>query len=138
MFEDWIQPAGKTIKDVGEIKILEQYLLMLSRELQVWIREHDPPSASKAASLAEVFVAARKKGQPWTFISRKASKETHKFAHLQHQPKMASGVGKAPLRENHLQSSTPKHNHKIPVCYLCGQEGYSIKPMCPQNPPKLT
>ncbi len=30
----WIQPKGKTIQEIGEIIILEQYLRMLSPELQ--------------------------------------------------------------------------------------------------------
>nr|XP_054592943.1 uncharacterized protein LOC129159773 [Nothobranchius furzeri] len=62
LYDKWIHPQGKTVKDIGEMIVLEQFLRMLSPELQVWVREHDPPSASKAASLAEVFVAARRKG----------------------------------------------------------------------------
>lgn len=59
LYGKWIQPRGKTVKDVGEIIILEQYLHMLSPVLQVWIREHNPQSAAEAAQLAEMFVAAR-------------------------------------------------------------------------------
>ncbi|XP_014835051.1 PREDICTED: zinc finger protein 202-like [Poecilia mexicana] len=69
LYEKWIQPRGKTVKAIAEMIVLEQYLRMLSPELQVWVREHDPPTASKAASLAEVFVAARRKGQPWSYSS---------------------------------------------------------------------
>ncbi len=40
--------------------ILELYLRMLSPEQQVQIKEHDPQTAAEAASLADVFVAARR------------------------------------------------------------------------------
>ncbi|KAL4001523.1 glutathione peroxidase [Sarotherodon galilaeus] len=66
LYGKWIQPKGKTSQEIGDIIILEQYLRMLSPELQVWIRDHSPFSMVKASELAEVFVAARKKGQPWT------------------------------------------------------------------------
>lgn len=69
LYGKWIQPKGETNQEIGEKIILEQYLRMLSPELQVWIREHDPESALKAAKLADIFVAARKKGQPWSYNS---------------------------------------------------------------------
>ncbi|CAI5657686.1 unnamed protein product [Oreochromis niloticus] len=59
LYEKWIQPKNRTIKEVGEIIVLEQFLRMLCPELQVWIKEHNPKSAAEAATLADVFVAAR-------------------------------------------------------------------------------
>ncbi len=59
-----MQPKSKSVEEI-EVIILEQYLRMLSPELQVWVGEHDPQSASQAATLADVFVAARKGNQPW-------------------------------------------------------------------------
>lgn len=56
LYGKWIQPKGKT---VGEIIILEQYLQMLSPELLVWIREHDPSTAAEAASLFTTCAAKR-------------------------------------------------------------------------------
>lgn len=38
----WMQPKGKTTKDIGKIIILEKYLRMLSPELQVWVKEQHP------------------------------------------------------------------------------------------------
>lgn len=70
-----IQPKNKTVNEVNEMIIMEQYLRMLSPELQVWIKEHDPKMAAEAATLAEVFVAARKKNQPWTNTAWRAGKE---------------------------------------------------------------
>ncbi|XP_025761000.1 zinc finger protein with KRAB and SCAN domains 3 [Oreochromis niloticus] len=85
LYRKLIQPKGKTNQEIGEIIILEQYLRMLSPELQVWIREHNPSSAAKAAELAEVFVAARRKGQSWTCSSNKMPKEGPKSAQMYHQ-----------------------------------------------------
>lgn len=67
LFGKWIQPERKAVDQVSEIIIMEQYLKMLSPELQVWIRERDPRTAAEAASLADVFVAARGKNKPWTW-----------------------------------------------------------------------
>ncbi|XP_056140345.1 solute carrier family 23 member 1 [Lampris incognitus] len=66
LYGKWIQPQGKTVQEIGEILIMEQYLRMLSPELQVWIKEHGPKSAADAATLADLFVATRKKSQPWS------------------------------------------------------------------------
>lgn len=54
-------PKEKNMHEVGEIIVLEQYLRMLSPAL-IWITEHNPKSATLAAQLADVFVAAQKKG----------------------------------------------------------------------------
>lgn len=110
---------------------------MLSPELQVWIREHDPSSAAEAASLADVFVAAWRKGQPWSYTTWKAAKETHRPTSSQHHQRATSVVGKVPMRENQSANTPTKQSSKIAICYLCGQEGHT-KPMCPKNPPKLT
>ncbi len=50
LYGKWMQPKSKSVEEVGEVLILEQYLRMLSPELQVWVREHDPPSALQAAN----------------------------------------------------------------------------------------
>lgn len=46
---------------------MEQYLWVLALELQTWVKEHNPESAAKAAELADVFAAARRRGQPWSY-----------------------------------------------------------------------
>lgn len=67
LFYKWVKPAKKTIYEVAETIILEQFLIMLCPELQTWIKEHDPSSAEEAARLADVFVAARRRTEPWSF-----------------------------------------------------------------------
>ncbi|XP_043958900.1 uncharacterized protein LOC122823389 [Gambusia affinis] len=129
LYEKWIQPKDKTVKQVGELIMLEQFLRMLCPELQVWIKEHDP----KSATLADVFVAARSRSQPWSNSAWRAAKDSRRLQPSQPHQKLAVSVGKPFLKEN--QSS--KTGKRPPVCYLCGQEGHT-KPMCPKNQSKLT
>ncbi|CAI5648356.1 uncharacterized protein LOC112843270 isoform X1 [Oreochromis niloticus] len=105
---------------------------MLSPELQVWIREHNPGSAMEAARLADVFVAARKKGQAWSHNAWKASRDTRKIPQQNHLDSANTSTSKTP------QSTTrpPKASGKKLICYLCGLEGHT-KPMCPRNSAKM-
>lgn len=102
------QPKGKTSQEIGDIIILEQYLRMLSPELQVWIRDHSPFSMVKASELAEVFVAARKKGQPWTCHANKIKKGP-KSAEMYHQRPVSAD--KTPVGDNH-SAGRPLKNFK--------------------------
>ena len=135
LYVKWIQPQGKTLHEISEVLIMEQYLRMLSPELQVWVKEHGPKSAAEAATLADVFVAAREKGQPWSSMGGKTGKDCYRPIPPQHPQRSASGAGKPPMREN--QYAPPRAPNRTPICYFCGQEGH-IKPMCPKNPVKLT
>lgn len=135
LYGKWIQPRGKTIQQIGEIIILEQYLRMLSPELQVWVKERGPKSAAEAATLADVFVAAREKSQPWTNSAWQAPRDTCRPTPPQYHQRSTPGVGKPQAREN--QQVPLRSPNKIPTCYLCGQEGHT-KPVCPKNPSKLT
>ena len=54
----WV--AQCSVKDITEVIILEQFMRMVSPEMEVWIREHDPKTAEQAAELAEVFLSARR------------------------------------------------------------------------------
>lgn len=129
LYGKWIRPKGK-IEEIGEI-ILEQYLRMLSHELQVWIRERGPDTAVEAASLADVFVAARGRNQPWSWRGGRDSRKPHAF----HPPQYYNS-GKPPVggKSESVSFKPPK---KVPICYLCGQEGHT-KPVCPKNIVKLS
>ncbi|XP_023205139.1 uncharacterized protein LOC111612249 [Xiphophorus maculatus] len=94
LYEKWIQPKDKTVKQVGELIILEQFLRMLCPELQVWIKEHNPKSAAEAATLADVFVAARSRSQPWSNSAWRAAKDSRQLQPSQPHQKFATGVGK--------------------------------------------
>ncbi|KAG1933522.1 gag-pol fusion protein [Pimephales promelas] len=93
LYEKWVQPKGKTVEAVAEVIILEQYLRMLSPELQVWVREHNPSSAVEAASLADVFVAARSRSQVWGAAQR-GNRDNKSL------PTIGRGEGKLTLPQN--------------------------------------
>ncbi|XP_034037239.1 uncharacterized protein LOC117520041 [Thalassophryne amazonica] len=131
LYGKWVQPKGKTVEQINEIIILEQFLRMLSKELQVWIKEHDPKTAEEAASLADMFVAARRKNSLWTYQSWK------KDGRNQPPVQQVSSVGKPPVKGKFNNPQALKFQGKKTICYLCGQEGHT-KPMCPQNPVKLS
>uniref|UniRef100_A0A3B3HUH3 CCHC-type domain-containing protein n=1 Tax=Oryzias latipes TaxID=8090 RepID=A0A3B3HUH3_ORYLA len=128
LYVKWIQPQGKTTQEIGEIIILEQYLRMLSPELQVWIKEHDPKSAAEAATLAEVFVAARKSGQPWSYISMGPKDKS-----IEQRPAPSGGKS----QRSQLANKPSNLSARKLICYLCGMEGHT-KPNCPQNSAKIT
>ncbi len=91
LFGKWIQPKSKTVEEVSEIIILEQYLRMLSLEFQVWVRKRDPRTAAEAASLADVFVAARGKNKPWAW---KPGNDRHPPDMPHFQQRKVEGSGK--------------------------------------------
>ncbi|KAL0182353.1 hypothetical protein M9458_021728, partial [Cirrhinus mrigala] len=75
LYQKWVRPAEKTTQQVGEMVILEQFLRMLSPDLQTWVKEHGPATAEEAAQLAEVFVAARRRAEPWSNSRWKAMRD---------------------------------------------------------------
>ncbi|XP_051973782.1 zinc finger and SCAN domain-containing protein 12-like [Xyrauchen texanus] len=121
LYGKWIQPKAKSVEEVGEIIILEQYLRMLSPELQVWLREHDPKTAAQAATLADVFVAARKRNQSWAW---KTSRDDRRLNLPQQSQRSFSSAGKPAGGEPAFATSLKSHK-RVPICYLCGQEGHT-------------
>ncbi|KAL2085068.1 hypothetical protein ACEWY4_020586 [Coilia grayii] len=59
LYRKWVKPAGKTVEEIGEVFILEQYLRTLAPEVRVWVKEHNPATGQHAADLVEAFLAAR-------------------------------------------------------------------------------
>ncbi|MED6281027.1 hypothetical protein CHARACLAT_017082 [Characodon lateralis] len=82
---------------------------------KVWIREHNPPSAVKAAELAEVFMAARRKGQPWSYNTYTLAMEGPKSAQMYHQG--PASADKTPVGGNQLadERTTEENERACPV-----------------------
>ncbi|XP_041918589.1 uncharacterized protein LOC121682500 [Alosa sapidissima] len=59
LYRKWVRPAEKTVEQIGELFILEQYLRTLAPDIRVWVKEHNPATGQKAAELVEAFLAAR-------------------------------------------------------------------------------
>lgn len=131
----WVQPQYHTKEEVGETIILEQFLRLLSPDLQVWIRERNPDSATEAAAMADVFVAARRKTQPWTYAQWKDSRDSSRPPRQPQPENKSSADGKSVGEKGGPSKQSPAVKpSKVPVCYQCGEEGH-IKPRCPQRDP---
>ncbi|KAG5277592.1 hypothetical protein AALO_G00119390, partial [Alosa alosa] len=59
LYRKWVRPAEKTVEQIGELFILEQYLRTLAHDIRVWVKEHNPATGQKVAELVEAFLAAR-------------------------------------------------------------------------------
>ncbi|KAL2083735.1 hypothetical protein ACEWY4_021508 [Coilia grayii] len=140
-YDKWIRPLNKTVEEVSEILILEQYLRTLAPDIQVWVKERNPPDGQRAAELVENFMSARR-GQ--------------KNFRLELQPRPAArgrseGFGhgggsrtaephKMPVRTfppAKPRSDTERKPEGPIVCFYCKQEGH-IKPDCPHRKPKYS
>ncbi|KAJ0058012.1 hypothetical protein NL108_007232 [Boleophthalmus pectinirostris] len=128
LFMRWIQPGKITIQQVCENLILEQFLRMVSPELEIWIKEHDPATAEEAARLAEVFTSARK------------GTRTSYFGREPHQPMPSKsfggdGCGPAQGRSSNSRPAPPIHQSRTvrkPArppqevrCYNCNELGHT-------------
>ncbi|XP_041951083.1 uncharacterized protein LOC121711501 [Alosa sapidissima] len=103
---------------------------MLSPELQVWVKEHNPESGAEAAELADVFVAARSKNQPWGYNAWRTSREP-----LKSQTRRYPQGSRKPSSQE-ASASTINQVSRVPVCFQCGEKGHT-KPMCPRRAPKV-
>ncbi|KAL2104375.1 hypothetical protein ACEWY4_001243 [Coilia grayii] len=59
LFDNWIRPSTKTVEEVAEVLILEQFMRTLAPDIRVWVKEREPQDAQRAAELVESFMAAR-------------------------------------------------------------------------------
>ena len=41
LYKKWVKPAEKTVEEIGEMLILEQYLCTLTPEVKVWVKEQN-------------------------------------------------------------------------------------------------
>lgn len=150
LFSKWVKPEKSTVKEISEKMILEQFLRMVHPELEVWIREHDPRTAEKAAELAEVFIAARRGTRHTTFgrdnfaQRSKSNGGERGYGH--------SGQAQGRVFSSGRQFTTSSTNNSNPVkntafrspkqdvrCYLCngvGHTQYSC-PLANQTKPSL-
>ncbi|KAG5282993.1 hypothetical protein AALO_G00037080 [Alosa alosa] len=42
LYTKWMKPTEKTVEEIGETLILEQFLRSLAPDVRVWVKEHDP------------------------------------------------------------------------------------------------
>ncbi|XP_043919263.1 zinc finger and SCAN domain-containing protein 21-like isoform X2 [Protopterus annectens] len=56
LFAKWVKPEQTTVQQIMEIMILEQFIEILPRDMQMWIKTHHPQTGEKAILLAEDFL----------------------------------------------------------------------------------
>uniref|UniRef100_A0A8C4VJ16 SCAN box domain-containing protein n=1 Tax=Gopherus evgoodei TaxID=1825980 RepID=A0A8C4VJ16_9SAUR len=64
----WIQPKSKSAALIADMLITEQFLEILPRDVQTWVRKNRPDTGSKAVSLAEYFLAIKEHAQCSTLV----------------------------------------------------------------------
>ncbi len=133
LYQKWVRPAERTSREIGELMILEQFLRMLNPELQTWVKEHGPSTAEEAAHLADVFVAARRRAEPWSLSRWKTTRDR--------SSRRPSSVFQG-SRSTNEASDKRTENFGVSAletikCYKCGQLGHK-RPMCPQLTKTLT
>lgn len=139
LFHKWIRPSNKTVEEVSEMLILEQFLRTLAPDIRVWVKERNPQDGQTAAELVENFMAARRGHQNFR-------PEAHQRPTARGRPEVwmqgggpkAAEPRKMPVRTfapTKPRSDSERKPEGPIVCYFCHQEGH-IKPDCPRRKPK--
>lgn len=146
LFRKWIRPEQKTVEDVGETLILEQFLRTLAPDIRVWVKEHRPQTGQQAAELVENFVSARRGSKNFRaeLAPRPVVRGKTDWSGGGGGPRVSDRgrVGERSTYTTPRFTTAPKErpSHSAPdriVCYQCGQEGH-IKPDCPVRKSKGT
>ncbi|KAL7825587.1 hypothetical protein SRHO_G00340830 [Serrasalmus rhombeus] len=122
LFAKWTKPEEHTVQQMSEILILEQFMRMVSPDMAVWIKEHDPGTAEEAARLAEVYISARKSTTGNSFSQWTPRPQSKSFGD--------GGVqGHAQSKSNAFSRQLGKSSKQEVKCYYCGEKGHT-KPYC--------
>lgn len=64
----WLRPDRLSKEQILECLVLEQFLGVLPREVQGWVRAQEPDSGDQAVAAVEAL--EREPGRPWQWVSR--------------------------------------------------------------------
>lgn len=90
-------------------------------ELQTWIKEHDPSSAEEAARLADVFVAARRRTEPWSYAQWKTIRDKPSSRKTSSLLEGSKSMGERLVKQTETSSVATEGTIK---CSSCGQIGH--------------
>ena len=139
LFQKWIRPARKSVEDIPEVLIMEQFFRTLSPDIRVWVMEHQTQMGQRVAELVENFVSARQGHQNFRLHTspRPVARGRSEWFSQRDGP-MNREQNTMPARGSFTLAKPRKATEdraKGPiVCYFCGQEGH-IKPECPARRP---
>ncbi len=121
LFYKWVKLQKRPFMRFAETIILEQILRMLCPELQTWIKEHDPSSAEEAARLADVFVAARRRTEPWSYAQWKTVRDKSSSRKTSSLLEGGKSMGERLVKQTEVSSVATGRTIKW---YSCGQIGH--------------
>ncbi|KAF6281575.1 zinc finger protein 496 [Rhinolophus ferrumequinum] len=62
----WLRPERHSKEQILELLVLEQFLAILPREIQGWVRAQEPESGEQAVAAVEAL--EREPGRPWQWL----------------------------------------------------------------------
>ncbi|KAL2095590.1 hypothetical protein ACEWY4_007738 [Coilia grayii] len=137
LFQKWIRPSGKTVEEVSEVLILEQFLRTLDPDIRVWVKERNPQDGQGA----ENYLSARRgvrtfRQEAYTRPAARGKSEGFGYGGGPKTAVPRRMPVRAPVPAQPRHDPVQKPDAPI-VCYHCKQEGH-IKPECPHRKPKYS
>ncbi|KAL2086933.1 hypothetical protein ACEWY4_017992 [Coilia grayii] len=146
LYYKWMRPAEKTVEEIGETLILEQFLRSLSPDVRVWVKEHNPHTGHRAAELVDSFLAARRGSRDFRYQGTNRPVEKGKSVgygsgggprgYEQSRGPSSRAYPPSQRATPHTQPvathSTPPMSRDMLVCHHCGKPGHFIRD-CPNR-----